>query len=271
LVKVVEATLGSVVTEAEGKKLYDVVEAVRLDMVAVREGNRPGLHRARARLRRLSPSERTAVARAYTVYLELVNVSENAYRTHRLRERARATEPSREPPASANVVFVLTAHPTESRSPMNIRLMRRIQTLLLEGLERRDPPDRERLEHLLHLVWAAGTHPAHKPSVEDEALHLSSLLDDPILEELLSLGRDGHRVRLRTWVGGDKDGHPGVGPEETDKSCDGCLRLIAVIDHTPVIQKILRHLGLPSEIPVPTAARAPPPEHADSAALDFGS
>lgn len=186
LVKVVEATLGSVVTEAEGKKLYNVVEAVRLDMVAVREGNRPGLHRARARLRRLSPSERTAVARAYTVYLELVNVSENAYRTHRLRERARATEPSREPPASANVVFVLTAHPTESRSPMNIRLMRRIQTLLLEGLERRDPPDRERLEHLLHLVWAAGTHPAHKPSVEDEALHLFSLLDDPVLEELLA-------------------------------------------------------------------------------------
>ena len=53
--------------------------------------------------------------------------------------------------------------------------------------------------------------------------------------------------------------------------CDGRLRLIAVIDHTPVIQKILRHLGLPSEIPVPTPARAPPPEHADSAVLDFGS
>ena len=53
--------------------------------------------------------------------------------------------------------------------------------------------------------------------------------------------------------------------------CDGRLRLIAVIDHTPVIQKILRHLGLPSEILVPTPARAPPPEHADSSALDFGS
>ena len=96
--------------------------------------------------------------------------------------------------------------------------MRRIQTLLLEGLERRDPPDPTRLEHLLHLVWATGTHPTHKPTVEDEALHIFSLLDDPILEELLSLGREGHRVRLRTWVGGDKDGHPGVGPEETDKS-----------------------------------------------------
>ena len=53
--------------------------------------------------------------------------------------------------------------------------------------------------------------------------------------------------------------------------CDGRLRLIALIDQAPVIEKILRHLGLPSEIPVPTPARAPPPEHADSAALDFGS
>jgi hypothetical protein len=52
--------------------------------------------------------------------------------------------------------------------------------------------------------------------------------------------------------------------------CDGRLRLIALIDHTPAIQKILRHLGLPSEIPVPTPARAPPLVHADSAAFDFG-
>ena len=51
--------------------------------------------------------------------------------------------------------------------------------------------------------------------------------------------------------------------------CDGRLRLIAVIDHTPAIQKILRHLGLPSEIPVPTPARAPPLVLADSAAFDF--
>ena len=120
LVRIVEATLGRVVVKAEGKTLYAAVEAIRLDMVTVREGHRAGLRRACTRLRRLSPTERTAVARAYTVYLELVNVCENAYRTHRLRERARATDPSRTPPPSANVVFVLTAHPTESRSPVNI-------------------------------------------------------------------------------------------------------------------------------------------------------
>ena len=244
LVKVVEATLGHVVTSAENKKLYDVVESVRLDMVQVREGRRAALRRARRRIQRLSPHERTAVARAYTVYLELVNVCESAYRTHRLRERARAERPGRESSTPANVVLVLTAHPTESRSPVNIRLMRRIQTLLLERLERHDPPDRERLKHLLHLVWATGTHPAHKPTVEDEALHLFSLLDDPILEELLSLGKEGHRVRLRTWVGGDKDGHPGVGPEETDKSLNlSRMRLLELVT-ARLLTKVKEDVGL---------------------------
>lgn len=218
LVKVVETTLGEVVADVEGKPLYDVIEAVRRDMVAVREERRGALARARRRLRRLSPADQAAVARAYTIYLELVNVCENAYRTHRLRERARAEEVDAVSGARADVVFVLTAHPTESRSPTNIRLMRRVQTLLVDGLERHDPPDRARLAHLLYLAWKTGTHPAHRPTVADEARHLFGLLDDPILEELLRLGQRGHRVRLRTWVGGDKDGHPGVGPEETDQS-----------------------------------------------------
>ena len=49
----------------------------------------------------------------------------------------------------------------------------------------------------------------------------------------------------------------------------GHLRLIALIDHTPAIQKILRHLGLPSEIPALAPARAPPLLHANPAAFDL--
>ena len=40
--------------------------------------------------------------------------------------------------------------------------------------------------------------------------------------------------------------------------CGGRLRLIALIEHASVIQRILRHLGMPTEIPEPRAARAPP-------------
>ena len=41
--------------------------------------------------------------------------------------------------------------------------------------------------------------------------------------------------------------------------CGGRLRLIALIEEAAVIGRILRHLGVPTEIPVPCPARAPPP------------
>ena len=40
--------------------------------------------------------------------------------------------------------------------------------------------------------------------------------------------------------------------------CGGRLRLIALIDPAAVIQRILRHLGEPAEVPVPRPSRAPP-------------
>jgi hypothetical protein len=40
--------------------------------------------------------------------------------------------------------------------------------------------------------------------------------------------------------------------------CGGRLRLVALIEQASVVQRILRHLGLPTEIPEPRPARAPP-------------
>jgi len=40
--------------------------------------------------------------------------------------------------------------------------------------------------------------------------------------------------------------------------CGGRLRLIAVIEQASVIERILRHLRLPTEVPTPRPARAPP-------------
>ena len=40
--------------------------------------------------------------------------------------------------------------------------------------------------------------------------------------------------------------------------CGGRLRLIALIEEASVIERILRHLGLPTEIPAAHPARAPP-------------
>ena len=38
----------------------------------------------------------------------------------------------------------------------------------------------------------------------------------------------------------------------------GRLRLVALIEQASVVQRILRHLGLPTEVPEPRPARAPP-------------
>ena len=40
--------------------------------------------------------------------------------------------------------------------------------------------------------------------------------------------------------------------------CGGRLRVIALIEEAAVIGRILRHLGVPAEIPAPRPARAPP-------------
>jgi hypothetical protein len=41
--------------------------------------------------------------------------------------------------------------------------------------------------------------------------------------------------------------------------CGGRLRLVALIDQASVVRRLLRHLGLPTDLPEPRPARAPPP------------
>jgi hypothetical protein len=55
--------------------------------------------------------------------------------------------------------------------------------------------------------------------------------------------------------------------------CGGRLRLIALIEEAAVIDRILRHLGVPTEIPAPRPARAPPlrMESPDQAGWDDGT
>jgi hypothetical protein len=40
--------------------------------------------------------------------------------------------------------------------------------------------------------------------------------------------------------------------------CGGRLRLIALIERPAIVRRILDHLGLPTDIPVPLPSRAPP-------------
>ena len=68
-VRVVEASLGAVIAEAEGRKLYETVERVRRLMVRFRSGGekakRAALKAADRELAKLPPGKRAAFAKAY--------------------------------------------------------------------------------------------------------------------------------------------------------------------------------------------------------------
>jgi phosphoenolpyruvate carboxylase len=262
LVRVSVAWLGRVICRDAGEEQFTRIERIRGRMARLRGASAQAsvgtLASVLAELRTLSPKQRCETARAFTLMLELMNACEAAYRSYRLRRR---------PPVSGfatdseGIIFVLTAHPTEARSPDNIALFHRIQQTLLAWLEEggisrdvgRDRlPDHprgireEELLHLLELAWRMPIARGRKPDVEDEAEHLYSiLLRQENLESLLQANRRIAPVLVRTWVGGDKDGNPFVDARRMVQSLTLARRRLAVEAAICVQQAARDLLALP--------------------------
>jgi phosphoenolpyruvate carboxylase len=247
------ALLGQVIERELGAPAYERIESLRKRMAGLRardaEHAFAELVDATAALERLSQGERLAVARAFALMLELMNACENAYRSHRLRRRAPGGAVKGQGPDA--IIYVLTAHPTEARSPRNIEIFQQIQFILTEILERASlasAPDadgelefaasEERgLRHLLQAAWRIPIARARAPRVKDEAEHVyATSLRSDALEAVFADGERGEApFFLRSWVGGDKDGHPGVDEKALCQSlalsrarllraCEGFLR-----------------------------------------------
>ncbi len=214
LVRESGALLGRVIEREAGRPLFQVVEKLRVSMADLRD-KAPNevvaqLRRELKSLRALNKEGRRDVARSFTLFLELMNACENAYRGYRLDsgKRQKAIEGGPD-----SLVYVLTAHPTEARSPENIKVFQRIQNLLTNVLKRDTPAElwRDHLLHELEIAWHATPTRERAPRVKDEAAHIyQTALRPGILRALLAASGEVVPVYLRTWVGGDKDGHPGV-------------------------------------------------------------
>jgi phosphoenolpyruvate carboxylase len=146
------------------------------------------------------------IARAVSLGLEWINCCETAHRS----VRNRAHQKPLNPRDVKRTTFVLTAHPTESRSPEMIGIVDRLVQTLSNRLVSGALPEAEDLEPLFAVAWKVPFSKQSKPTVQDEATHIFSLLlREPILT-LLTERDFASLVHVRTWVGGDKDGHPGV-------------------------------------------------------------
>src|SRR6266536_3344206 len=173
-VRLLGSVLGQVLVEAEGPELLLDVERLRLAAIELRTttDRQTQLERVVGIVASFDLDRAESVARAFTVYFQLVNLAEEQYRVRTLRERGRGQsaaggpgsgalpppppEPVRESLAAAvtdvgnqageaalaallerlEVRPVLTAHPTEARRRAIVDALRRIS----QQVERLDDP-----------------------------------------------------------------------------------------------------------------------------------
>ncbi|HEX6583617.1 MAG TPA: phosphoenolpyruvate carboxylase [Thermoleophilaceae bacterium] len=250
--------LGRTLVRQEGQGLLDQVEEIRRLIRSDRDG-------AGALLADVEPVEATKLVRAFTTYFHLANVAEQVHRGRELASiRARdgswlsqavnrieaAGIPRSEVAAEVQrlaVRPVFTAHPTEAARRTVLYKLRQIAELL----EGSDPRVTARLEETVDLLWQTAELRIAKPDVVDEARNAVWYFDGlhadavpHVLEELvdelrrlgLELPPDARPLAFGSWIGGDRDGNPNVGPESTGRVLDlqhdhGLRDAIVVVDN----------------------------------------
>ncbi|WP_089156630.1 phosphoenolpyruvate carboxylase [Micromonospora sp. NBS 11-29] len=235
--------LGQTLARQEGRPLLDLVEEIRAQV-------RSDAPAAAQRLAGLDVTTGTKLARAFSTYFHLANITEQVHRARDLRRR-RATDggwldqaakmiaergvPAEEIAAAARrlaVRPVFTAHPTEAARRSILSKLRAVAdeldaetaNAILYGASDEGPANR-RLAELLDLMWQTDELRLDRPDPTDEArnaiyylrdLHAEAapqVLDD-LADTLRTLGVEtsptARPLTFGTWIGGDRDGNPFV-------------------------------------------------------------
>jgi phosphoenolpyruvate carboxylase len=213
-VRLLGGLLGQVLEEAGGPELLADVERLRHATIALREaGHRRAPHPEHDARRRevvelvagfdLERAEQ--VARAFTIYLQLVNLAEERHRVRILRERDRGDGPVSDSLAAAvaavraeegedelarllgrlRVNPVLTAHPTEARRRAVMDALRRVG----EQVDRLDDPRlssseeadvRRRLLEEVSILWRTAQLRGERPTPLDEVRSVMGVFDESL-------------------------------------------------------------------------------------------
>ncbi|WP_433537045.1 phosphoenolpyruvate carboxylase [Micromonospora sp. CA-249363] len=240
--------LGQTLARQEGRPLLDLVEEIRAQV-------RSDVPAAAQRLGGLDVTTGTKLARAFSTYFHLANITEQVHRARDLRRRravqggwldqaakmiAERGVPAEEIAAVARrlaVRPVFTAHPTEAARRSILSKLRAIAdeldtetaNAILYGASDEGPANR-RLAELLDLMWQTDELRLDRPDPTDEARNAiyylrdlyaeaaPQVLDD-LADTLRTLGVEtsptARPLSFGTWIGGDRDGNPFVTPAVT--------------------------------------------------------
>jgi phosphoenolpyruvate carboxylase len=247
--------LGDTLREQQGEAIFDIVEHVRQTSIHFHRTEDDAARRAlESTLDSLSHGQAILIIRAYSFFSHLANIAEDQHRIRRMRAAARAgsarqaggmayalarareagvsRERLREFFATANIVPVLTAHPTEVRRKSTIDREIEIARLLARRDMTVPTPEEEAgaeeaLRRAVLTLWQTNLLRSNRLAVLDEVANGISYYDDTFLKELPRLygaiedelrradpvwnGRELPRfMTMGSWIGGDRDGNPYV-------------------------------------------------------------
>jgi phosphoenolpyruvate carboxylase len=216
--------LGSVLSELEGQKLFELEERIRKLAILRRRGPRDTRGQAARALEQavadLSPAQAEPVIRAFSLYFRLVNLAEQHHRIRRARAHASfalgapqrgslaavllaakqagvPAERAREAILSLEVTLTLTAHPSEATRRTLLEKLYQIAQILeqrdrcnLTDTEQEDAEKEIREE--IATLWQTDEVRREKPSVGDEVKNIVWYIEEvlwdvlPLVPEQLS-------------------------------------------------------------------------------------
>jgi len=187
--------LGHILKDLTGVENFNIVEQVRLLSRARRSGDPSADNKLHQLLTQLDCNQLRIVIRAFSVFLDLVNIAEDRQRVRVLEERTRNSYPSfrKESIADAlqelkerglttddiqdilehfKIELVFTAHPTEAKRRSIRGKLRRIRELLAETSDHASVMERAQIRHLilkeLSKLWLTDFIRPKRPTVLQE-------------------------------------------------------------------------------------------------------
>ncbi len=271
--------LGDALVRQHGTELLELVEKVRsLGKSARRGGGDEADDELPDLLDNLPVEKVIPLVRAFTTYFYLANVAEQVHRiedlaaderylratVNRIRDSGIKQELIDDVLQRLEVRPVFTAHPTEA-ARRSILTKRGEIARLIE--QRRDTTRDDEIElidsrtaELIDQIWQTDEIRTAKPSVVEEArsaLYYLTALAESVMPDLSTtvarhldrLGDHGPApLKFGTWVGGDRDGNPGVQPETTLEALAlqhdrGLIHLIRLIEDLSEQLSVSSHLA----------------------------
>ena len=284
-VSLLGSMLGDTIRAVSGEAAYASVEKLRTLAWERRNGVERADRQMSDFIAALDAEQLRVVIRAFTIFMDLLNLTEDRQRIRVLEDRAAAAYPSppRESVAEAvgtlksfgksaedmqhlldrlQVELVFTAHPTEAKRRSVRHKLRRLRELLAEVKRAQAEHTKNAVYNKMRVemvkLWQTDFIRPWRPSVLQEVgrgMSIKPVLWDEVpeiheqLRDALEL-QYGDQVSLRkpafrfgSWIGGDRDGHPGVTAEITTQTL-AWLRAEALQFHLSTCESLSDSLSL---------------------------